>query len=258
MRYGLLLPSVLLSGCSVFSPPPPTVNLEDVLSRVKIELGMYEQYEVKHANDAPLHNACRGYVNFHVTSAQVTLSVVHTSKTEVDPKLTLPVPLPATLSVSATGSLTRKGTQTLALNVYPAADTGITPLSPTTDTPLADALIGLREAMLKESARKPCVYLRQDNNAVKNTLSYAMEIDTSVGEGVNFGYTIFGLTGSHSDETDRTNKIEITFEPYLDPDITPKAPVAPPGKGRGEFSLPFQLPNPLPIDLPGSAPGTTQ
>jgi len=241
MRYGLLFSSVLLAGCSVFSPTPNTVNLETVLARIKIELGMYEKYELKHAGDGPLNNACGGYVNFHVTSAQLTLTVAHNTKTEISPKLGLPVPLPATLSVNASGSSTRKGTQTLVLTVYPAPDTGFKDLPASTDTPLADALIGLREAMLKESRQRPCVYLRQDNNAVKNTLSFAMEIDTSTSETVNFGYTIFGLTGSHSDETDRTNKIQITFEPYLDPPDAkgkpPTTPVAPGGTHREGFSV---------------------
>jgi len=221
------------------------VSVDDVLARVKVEVGLYHQYEIEHAKDKPLADACKGYVNLQITKVQMTLTTMKLATNEVDPKIGFPLPTGFTLGISASGSAAKKGTQTMTFAMFPLAEqtdkqefaVDVSALKDT-PTPLRDALIGLREALLRQSDRKPCFQYRVDDSDVKNTVSFLMDIEHKGSIGINFAYTIFGITGSHSVDNDYSNKIEITFEPYLNPlgkdGKPPKAPKPPRPPYTGE------------------------
>ena len=253
MRYGFLIACSALVGCSTAyapnnaqnkspsastqapasqaSPDDSGIDAADVISRIKAEVGLYEIYERGVAKTPALNDACRGFVNFHITKVKMTLTTMASATVEADPKLTLPLTaVPGlTLAVPFTSSHATKGTQTLTFIMYPMTDDQVkeykvTPFDPNsakaldkdTRTPLADTMKLLRKTLLEESNNPPCFLARTDNKtAVSNTVSFLMDVDSKGSGGINFSYFIFGLNASRSTEKDNSNQIEITFEPYL-------------------------------------------
>ncbi|WP_434112036.1 hypothetical protein [Paraburkholderia caffeinilytica] len=234
MRYALVLVPILVAACT----PPPSqvadangVALEDVIKRVKLEVGLYQDYEIKHRADLPKGNACNGYVNFHITKVQMTLQTMRMVDLAASASIGPPLPTGYKLGLSAGGHHISKNTQTLSLSVFPIERAGQMSAKELSDdfvainkdAPLAEALIGARQAVLNQSGTLPCYHLRPDPKPVGNTISFIMDIETKGQVGIDFTYAILSVSGSRATDNDNNNKIEITFEPYLDPQPKPGA-----------------------------------
>lgn len=218
---------LLLAGCAGSNPLDDTegVAVEDVLRRVKAEIGLFQSHERAYILQPPLRNACKGYVNFFVPKVKMTLSVVLTTSTGGAATLGAPPLGDAKLGLSVGGNVQGKQTQTLEFTEFP-----IEPLPPEaveddmeelqakkTPTPMTNALDGLRNAVLAQSGHGPCLDLRQGDADPKNNVSFAIDVDRKNNGGLNFAYTMFSIGATRSGENDYSNKIEISFAPYLNP-----------------------------------------
>lgn len=202
------------------------VAVEDVLRRVKAEIGLFQNHERAYILEPPLADACKGYVNFYIPKVTMTLSVALTTTTGGTATLGPPLPTDAKLGLSVGGSRQNKQTQTLTFTEFP-----IEPLPSASDrddmqelvdhrvpTPMTDSLDGLRNAVLHQSDHGPCLDLRQGDDDPKNSVSFAIDIDDKNNGGLNFAYTMFSLGGTRSAENDNSDRIEISFAPYLNPE----------------------------------------
>lgn len=223
MRFPLVLIPFLLASCAGQNQlsRPDGVALEDVVQRIKTEVGLFEREEQLHINDPPLNNACHGYVNLHITKVQMTLSAALVTTTTGSVKVGIPLATPAKLGLSAGATRTVKNSETLVFTAYtngPLNDPGFDKFaaSLTTDTPISKTLIQLRKALLVQSDHGPCFALRQGDADPGNTISFTIDIDNKGTGGVDFSYALFSASASQSGDNDYTNKIEISFSPYLD------------------------------------------
>lgn len=248
MRIALVCLPLALAGCAGSNRLDDTqgVAVEDVLRRIKAEVGLFQVHEAAYIKQPALPNACKGYVNFYIPKVTMTLSTILTTTTGGTATLGPPLPGSYKLGLSGGASKQNKQTQTITFSEFP-----IEPLPPAAihgdmdelvkdniPTPLTNALDGLRFAILDQSDHGPCFDLRQGDDDPKNTISFTIDVDSKNNIGLGFTYTMFSLGGTRSGENDYSNKIEISFAPYLNP--------LPPGGGHPKPAPPPVKPPPGP------------
>jgi hypothetical protein len=212
--------AILLAGCA--SIPQQTnikpVSAEAVLRQIKKELAQYTSYQQTHAIPSRENAVCKGTVDFVIDS--VSISLVTQTEVSADGSASLSVPVggPGTLGPSMSVSSVNKQSQTINFTIYPVRDVPYQPDAQTrpdslfVGTPIADALIGFRDSLLKASDQPPCVTFVRPGGGQENSIVYGFAIVQTVHGGVTYRLLVFSAGANSSSQQQNSNVITVKFK----------------------------------------------
>lgn len=212
----LLLSTVALGGCMTMPRGSTSVDaepLDKVINRIKADIASYNAYAALHATETPLNNACGGHVNLRVSGVTVQVATITENSIGVEAGAEVPIG-PVTLGLGGSGKNTKKQSQTLNFKLIPKPGEGIAADvdDPATRGPFANALVNLRESLLKSSANKPCFTFPDGDD--DNSIEFGFNLVRERGGEGKISFLIFSLGGSknHSREVGNTITVQFTGE----------------------------------------------
>ncbi len=256
--------ALLISGCAVNKTPPINAITSDRIYQVEAEIKRQISVYEAEANAAYLHPetdparqaaAASGFVcgegkiDFDVESVTLDLTTTVDTTASGSLGLTIPVIGPAG-TIGPSGSLSRDvtNTQEISLPLYPAQNRNYVASPDAAPAPIADALFGLREALIKGATLQSVCFWDYNFKAPSTDkggtykLGLTITDDGKGGIDIKLAIVDFGANFEHKSATGNT--ITVSFQqrdiPKKAPSIDPKTggPSLASGGGLGEGAPP--------------------
>lgn len=176
---------------------------------IKADMNDYSLYEASVANDAALPNACKGKINFHVSSVSIQLETKTSVTTSGNASVELPVG-GAKLGGSGSASNAEASTQTVSFKLEPkAAQVGLANVPAPKAGSFYAVLRGLREALLKASDAEPCFTFPKEKQ--ENTIKFGFTVTEDKSAGGKISFLIFSLGAERKDSNAYGNTVTVAF-----------------------------------------------
>ena len=224
----LILCSVALALASCQSMPqneddPATVT--SVVSAIKEDIGVYQNYDAIAAEAKPLNNTCHGKVDFYIVSVRVSLTTQTDNTKTGNGSATLPVGS-ATFGPSLYVSKETIGTQTLTFTLYPIEQPTPREHHEVPDPnpidanqyPIAASLQRLRNDLLAASQIPPCMTLAppvgSDGKIKDDGITYAIgfTVIKQTSAKARLKFLVFSLGATNMAQRQAGNTITVTFK----------------------------------------------
>ena len=227
MRALLLVLTLCLAACqSVPHNEGDPAKVSDVVSQIKADLGVYQQYDADAAAAKPRDNVCQGSVRFDIDNVKVSLTTQTDDTATVTGSATLPVGSGTFLpSLGLTREV--KGTQTLTFSFYPKPVVINNPKPASAPAqidanayPIAASLQRLRDGLLEASQKTPCISLvplgvGPDGKPATDpggTFAFGFTVTNTHSTGGTLKFVIFSLGATNSAQAQAANTITVTFK----------------------------------------------
>lgn len=210
MRYvfAALAGALSLSACATTRVPPgDPVPLENLIRQIKRDIGEYNNYALKAANEDPLDNACKGKIDLTIKS--VVVSVTTSAKISEGVTAGAQLQPEAFLKIGVSGGLGKVlgNSQVLTFGLEPVSKEGLEIAAQPSQLYLV--LTNLRESLLKAGDTTPC--LKFPDKDQKNSVEFGFTATNTSSASLGVNLFIFALGASHSDERVAAHKITINF-----------------------------------------------
>lgn len=227
-KYLLCIPIVFVvlflgACCSLPRNEGSPARVADVVSQIKADLKVYQDYDAAASLQEPLNNPCRGIVGFYIDNVKLSLTTQTDDTTSGTGSATLPVGS-VTFGPSLGVSQETKGTQTLTFTLYPKKtqiDSRVAPKPIDANLyPIAASLQRLREGLLEASQKEPCVSLVPVEHGpdgklpvdAGGTYVFGFTVINNVSVGGTLKFVVFSLGATNTAQRQAGNSITVTFK----------------------------------------------
>lgn len=181
------------------------------MRQIKHDLAQYAAYEASLADMEPLPTACRGEVNFKVTSVAVALTTVIEVSSSGEAAAEIPIG-GITLGPSGSYGRTRNSSQTISFTVVPVPDEGSAAAAVVPPEPgsFYAVLRGLRESLLKASDTRPCLSFPEADKQ-ENSIEFGFTVTRDRSAGGKISFLIFSLGAERKSSQAVGNTVTVSF-----------------------------------------------
>lgn len=209
----------LFAGCqSIPQNEGAPASVTDVVSKLKRDIGKYQQYDAWASKQPAQNDECEAVVGFAIDSVKIALTTATDRTTSGTAEATLPV---STTTIGAKLGIAEqvKGTETMTFSVYPLAPDPMSveaePAINPAEEPIAASLQQLRKGLLQAGNIKPCMSLIPIDPEAKdpgNTFTFGFAVINTATVGGSIKFVIFSLGASDVTQRQASNSITVAFK----------------------------------------------